>query len=228
MKTQRSLPLPATIGYFTAFVAVGLSASVLGPTLQGLAAQTGSPLGQISLVFTAVSLGYLIGSLGAGRLYDRVAGHPVVAGGLLVAAASFALIPSIPWLWLMVLAMLILGMATGSVDVGGNTLLVWIYGERVGPYMNSLHFFFGVGAFLSPIIIAQVLIWSGGIAWAYRLLAVLMLAILGPQSGCTSRFGGRVDGIHFPLESAAPSPDDAGRAVLPLCRRRGRLWRLDL
>jgi FHS family Na+ dependent glucose MFS transporter 1 len=165
----------ATIGYFATFVAIGLSASVLGPTLPGLAAQTGSQLSEISLVFTAASLGYMIGSLAGGRLYDRVAGHPVVAGGLLVAAVSLALVPSIPWLWLIVIAMLFLGMATGAVDVGGNTLLVWVYGERVGPYMNSLHFFFGLGAFLSPVIIAQVLIWSGGIAWAYRFLAVLML-----------------------------------------------------
>jgi FHS family Na+ dependent glucose MFS transporter 1 len=167
--------LRATIGYFAAFVAIGLSASVLGPTLPGLAEQTGTQLGQISLVFTAVSLGYLLGSLGGGRLYDRVAGHPVVAGGLVLAAASLALVPSIPWLWLIVVAMFFLGMATGAVDVGGNTLLVWVYGRRVGPYMNSLHFFFGVGAFLSPVIIAQVLIWSGGIAWAYRILGLLML-----------------------------------------------------
>jgi FHS family Na+ dependent glucose MFS transporter 1 len=175
MTSRVSSTRRSTIGYFATFVAIGLSASVVGPTLPSLAAQTGSQLAQISLVFTALSLGYLVGSLGGGRLYDRMAGHPVVAGGLVVAAASLALVPSIPWLWLMVVAMLFLGMATGAVDVGGNTLLVWLYGGRVGPYMNSLHFFFGVGAFLSPVIIAQVLTWSGGTGWAYRLLAVLML-----------------------------------------------------
>lgn len=175
VKSKRTPPTRATIGYFITFIAVGLSASVLGPTLPGLAAQTGSQLAQISLVFTAMSLGYLIGSLGGGRLYDSVAGHPVIASGLLLAAASLALIPSIPWLGVLVVIMLLLGIATGSVDVGGNTLLVWTYGQRVGPYMNALHFFFGVGAFLSPVVIAQVLIWSGGIAWAYRLLAVLTL-----------------------------------------------------
>jgi FHS family Na+ dependent glucose MFS transporter 1 len=162
-------------GYFIAFIAVGLSASVLGPTLPSLAAQTGSQLGTISVLFTAMALGYLLGSLVAGRLYDRVASHPVMAGALVLMAGSLALIPAIPWLWLMAGIVLLLGLATGAVDVGGNTLLVWVYGERVGPYMNTLHFFFGLGAFLSPLVVAQILVWSGGIAWAYRLLALLML-----------------------------------------------------
>jgi FHS family Na+ dependent glucose MFS transporter 1 len=162
-------------GYFLAFIAVGLSASVLGPTLPSLAAQTGSQMGTISVLFTAMSLGYLLGSLAAGRLYDLVASHPVMAGALILMAASLALMPSVPWLWLMATTVLLLGLATGAVDVGGNTLLVWVYGERVGPYMNTLHFFFGVGAFVSPLVVAQILAWSGGIAWAYRLLALLML-----------------------------------------------------
>jgi FHS family Na+ dependent glucose MFS transporter 1 len=162
-------------GYFVAFIAVGLAASILGPTLPGLAAQTGSQVGQVSLVFTAQALGYLIGSLGGGRLYDRVAGHLVMGGGLALMVTSLTVIPAIPWLWLMVGALLLLGMATGAVDVGGNTLLVWVYGQRVGPYMNALHFFFGVGALLSPLVVAQILIWSGGIAWAYWVLALSML-----------------------------------------------------
>ncbi len=59
--------------------------------------------------------------------------------------------------------------------MGGNTLLVWVHREKVGPFMNALHFFLGVGAFLSPIMIAQVVLLSGGIRGAYWALALLML-----------------------------------------------------
>jgi len=45
----------------------------------------------------------------------------------------------------------------------------------VGPYMNALHFFFGVGAFISPIIVAQAVLRSGDINAAYWALALLML-----------------------------------------------------
>jgi fucose permease len=63
------------------------------------------------------------------------------------------------------------------VDVGGNTLLVWVHREKVGPFMNGLHFFFGVGAFLSPIIVAQAMLRGGGILAAYWALGLLVLPI---------------------------------------------------
>jgi FHS family Na+ dependent glucose MFS transporter 1 len=207
MSTKALSPRLATVGYFAAFIALGLSASVVGPTLPALAAQTGSQMGQISLVFTAMSLGYLIGSLGAGRLYDGVAGNPVMASGLAWMAVSLASTPAIPWLWLMAGVMLLLGVATGAVDVGGNTLLVWVYGQRVGPYMNTLHFFFGLGAFLSPLVVAQILAWSGGIAWAYRVLALLML----PSALWLAR-------LPSPASPADPAPDSASSTPLPAQR----------
>jgi MFS family permease len=49
-----------------------MATAVLGPTLQGLAGNTGSTLAQISSLFLVSSFGYLLGSLAAGRAYDRV------------------------------------------------------------------------------------------------------------------------------------------------------------
>jgi FHS family Na+ dependent glucose MFS transporter 1 len=67
------------------------------------------------------------------------------------------------------------GMTEGSLDVGGNILLLWVHGTKVGPYINGLHFFFGVSAFISHIIVVQVVLVSGDIIWAYWLLALLTL-----------------------------------------------------
>jgi FHS family Na+ dependent glucose MFS transporter 1 len=44
--------------------------------------------------------------------------------------------------------------------------------------MNALHFFFGFGAFLSPIIIAQVVLLSGGIRVAYWTLGLLVVPVV--------------------------------------------------
>ena len=172
---ERSYQIPITIGYYAAFVALGLASASLGPTLPGLAELTQSRLAQISSLFAARSLGYLAGSLLGGRLYDRVPGHPVMAAGILVMAGMLALAPLVPWLWMLIAVILILGLAEGALDVGGNTLLVWVHRERVAPFMNGLHFFFGVGAFLSPLIIAQAMLGGGGIIRAYWMLAVLLL-----------------------------------------------------
>jgi FHS family Na+ dependent glucose MFS transporter 1 len=172
---SRTSPFAKATGYYLAFISLGLFGASMGPTLPGLAQHTGSRLSEISFLFTARSLGYLLGSLLGGRLYDRLPGHRVVAVVLLGMALMMALVPGVSLLWLLAAVLLALGLAEGGLDVGGNTLLVWVYRDRVSPFMNALHFFFGVGAFISPIVVAFAIQASGDIALAYWILAVLML-----------------------------------------------------
>lgn len=179
MQTPISRPfnrrILATTGYYIAFVSLGLVGASLGPTLPYLAEQTQSQLSQVSLLFTAFSLGYLLGSFQGGRFYDRMPGHRVMAVALLVMAAMLVLIPLVAWLWLLATVWLALGLACGALDVGGNTLVVWVHGQQVGPFMNGLHFVWGIGALLSPLIIAQVIGGGRDLTWAFWALAALML-----------------------------------------------------
>jgi FHS family Na+ dependent glucose MFS transporter 1 len=78
-KMARTWKLAATGLYSASFAALGLTFSILGPTLQTLADQTHSSLTNISLLFIARSIGSLAGSFGGGRLFDRFTGHKVVA-----------------------------------------------------------------------------------------------------------------------------------------------------
>jgi FHS family Na+ dependent glucose MFS transporter 1 len=154
-----------------------MAGAILGPTLPSLTQQTRSHLSEVSFLFTAVSVGYLSGSLLGGRLYDRVSGNPVMATGLLIMASMLALTPFLPQLWLLMLVIALLGTAQGTVDVGGNTLLVWVHGRSVGPYMNGLHFFWGLGALISPIIVGLVLQASGEVSWAFWIMALMTVPI---------------------------------------------------
>lgn len=176
-KTRPSLAWQRTAGYFAALVAMGLVMSSLGATLPALAANTGSGLDQISFLFTARSLGHLFSSLLLARLYDRVPGHILMAGALLLLVAGLVIIPLLDLLWLLTGLMALIGITLSLTDLGSNTLLVWQYGRDVGPYMNGLHFFFGLGAFLSPLIIAQTMHLDNGVNWSYWSLALLILPI---------------------------------------------------
>jgi FHS family Na+ dependent glucose MFS transporter 1 len=169
--------IPSTIGYFAAFVALGLAEATLGPTLRGLATNIGASLREISFVFVARSLGYLLGAFLGGQLYDRVSGHWVMAAMLVTVALTMALSPVMPALWLLIAVLLVLGIAQSTLDVGGNTLLVWVHRRQVGPYMNGLHFFFGVGAFLAPVVVAQAKSITGDITWAYWVLALFIFPV---------------------------------------------------
>ena len=175
---RRDSKLSKTVGYYAGFVILGLVAASLGPTLLSLSEQTDSQISQISYLFTARSLGYMLGSLYSGRLYDRLAGHHVLIGMLIVTAVMAFLVPLIPLLWLLNIVMLIMGGAEGGLDVGSNTLLIWLYRDKVGSYLNGLHFFFGVGAFVSPLIIAWSVLKSGDITLGYWILGLLVLPVV--------------------------------------------------
>jgi len=177
MDRSQPRPLVLSIGYFVGFVALGLAYAALGPTLADLAANVGTDLTRISYVLSARGLGYLVGSLVGGRLYDRRWGNPLMAGALLCAAVVMVAVPTIPVLWLLVSVVFVLGFFLGVVDLGGNTLLVWLHGEGVDPYMNALHFFFGIGAFLSPVVIAQAVSRTGDITPGYWVLAALLVPV---------------------------------------------------
>jgi len=172
-----SSPLAITAIYYSSFIGLGMSTSVIGPTLLDLAKQTQVSLSRISLIFTAVNLGYLLGALVIGRLYDRRAGHPMMAVALLLGGVLLALVPVIPQLALLLVVVLLLGGAQAGLDVGGNTLLVWLHRERVSPFMNGLHLFWGLGSALAPILIAQAFLITGGFRSGYWVISILLLPI---------------------------------------------------
>ncbi len=170
-------PSSLTAAYFAAFVALGLTVGSLGPTLPSLAKQTHVGLSAISYLFTARSMGYVLGSVQGGHLFDRRSGNPVMAVMLGLMAIMMALVPLVPYLWLLLVVMIILGAAESALDVGANTLLTWVHGNRVAPFMNAMHSFFGVGALVAPIVVAQTALFNYPATHSYFVLALLILPI---------------------------------------------------
>ncbi len=170
---ENKIALRSTFGYYLLFICLGLSTSLSGPTLPALAEHTHTELGRMGLLFLFGAAGFSIGTYLGGRIFDRVRGHPVLGLAQLSAALFLLLIPLAPWFWLLLMIVACKGLAEGVVNTGGNTLLVWTHRERVGPFMNGLHFFFGVGAFVGPLLIAQVAGSVGGYRWAYWLVAAI-------------------------------------------------------
>lgn len=157
---------------------------------------------EISYLFLGRIFGHMLGSLLGGRLYDRAPGHIILAAALFGLVVTMMLVPLIPRLLWLVAVLLVLGIAGGVIDVGANILLVWLHRANVGPYMNALHFTFGVGAFTGPIVIGQVLSRSGEMTWAYWTLALLiapsavwLLSLPSPavQAGAEAGPAGRIN-----------------------------------
>ena len=168
----------ATAIYSSTFAALGLTFSILGPVLPTLAEQTHSSLTQISLLFIARSVGSLVASVGGGRMFDRLPGNLMVAIAMALMIITGLLVPLIGSFWLLLFCLFLSGIAHGIMNVGGNVLLIWTHGKDVAPYMNALHFFFGVGTFFAPILVAQVVLVTGSMTWAFWLVALITLPLL--------------------------------------------------
>lgn len=177
MEVAASTKRRLTIAYFAAFIGLGLTTGALGPTLPALALQTNRPLSAISYSFTFRSLGYVVGSLGSGRLFDNERGNYAMGLLLLLAAMTVCFIPFAPNLILMLAIMLALGAFEAGMDVGANTLLVRVHQEQVAPYMSAMHSCFGVGALVAPIIVAQLTLASFRAIDSYFAIAVLLLPV---------------------------------------------------
>jgi MFS transporter, FHS family, Na+ dependent glucose transporter 1 len=173
----KNIKIIQTVAYFISFVALGLAMTSLGPTLLGLAKQTSVDLGAISYVLSFRSFGFLLGSLFSGKFYDRMRGNRVMGVMIVVMSALLALVPIIPALSILLGVILVLGIAEGAVGVGGNALLVWVHQNRVAPYMTALHFFYGAGCMLAPLIIKSTLPIQNTMAIPYFVLAGLMLPV---------------------------------------------------
>jgi MFS transporter, FHS family, Na+ dependent glucose transporter 1 len=167
----RNEAIRRTFGYYFLFICLGLDSAILGPTLPALASQTASRLGQMGLVFLVGAIGYTLGTILGGRVFDRLPGHPVLGIAQLCAAVLIFFIPLASSLWILLAILVCKGLAEGFVNTGANALLLWTHGQKVAPFMNGLHFFFGLGAFLSPFLVAQVVGVAGGYRFAYWALA---------------------------------------------------------
>ncbi len=176
--TSKSIqPLTLTAAYYLSFILLGLATAAEGPSLPTLSKHTSSPLEQIGLIFVLDSLGYLIGSLLGGRAYDRLPGHRFMAFCMLLILGAAVVFPIASALWILLLAAFIMGLGKGSLDVGCNTLLQWVHGDKVDPFMNGLHFSFGVGSFLSPILLAQIISITREIHWVFWTIALLSVPL---------------------------------------------------
>jgi FHS family Na+ dependent glucose MFS transporter 1 len=160
-------------GYFLLFICLGLDMAVVGPTLPALAAQTGSTLGAIGLIFFLSAGGGALGTLLGGGLFDRVPGRLVLGAAQFLSAALFFLVPHVPWYGFLLILFIVKGIAGGLVNTGANTFLLWTHGEKAGPFINALHFFFGLGSFLSPFLLGLLISAGGDYSDVYLLLAVI-------------------------------------------------------
>ncbi len=164
--------------YYSFSIYIGMSGAVFGPSLLKLVEQTNSTLGEISLIFPTRALSYMAGSWIAGFLFDKFRGHKLLTWILPFIAITLGLIPFLKSSIILIFVSMIMALATALVDVGCNSLLFRVPDIDIAPAMSGFHFFFGLGAFMAPLILAGSLKISNGIHWGYWGLGLFSILIL--------------------------------------------------
>jgi fucose permease len=155
------------------FLALGAVVASVGPALGELASRSGTDLGTIGSVFSALFLGGLLGELAAGPLGDRTGERVVLfIGALLMAAGTLGLAASRS-LWATLGLMFVAGLGEGTLVLGGNVWAGKAFDTHAVAALNLVNVFYGVGAFLGPLAASQFL----------RLGRTALLALWAPAAG---------------------------------------------
>lgn len=174
ISTKSSDKKPSIIYFlalFYSFLSMGLGSGLIGPTLLKFGEQTKSDFDQVVYILFMRSFGFLGGTLIGGALIDRFPsfGQSILAVSLCIMAATTLLMPFIYYLAPMIFMHLMWSLSAGIVDNLSQILTIRYYEKtNVNPYLQALHGAFGIGALISPLIIAPFLRKSSPVnQWHY-------------------------------------------------------------
>lgn len=140
------------VSYCGFFLLYGMSDEILGPTLIELSCLASKALKSMSWLFFSHDLGLLFGTLFGGIIVSSVDKNLAITICLLSNAACITILPILHRYVGMILFVLFYGVFLGIPDTLSNVMLVNVFGKEVAPYLQGVHFFYGFGAFLIPLI----------------------------------------------------------------------------
>lgn len=139
------------------FVTIGISQSILGPSLEAIGGDFGIPATTVSLAISVLFLGAALAILASSWLVRRFGYRPVLVGALATIALG-ALLMTVAHNWPLALAAAsLVGLGFGMQNVGSNLLIVRSFGVRSGPAVNLLSAMFGIGCILGPLLVGLLL-----------------------------------------------------------------------
>ncbi|NIK66711.1 MFS transporter [Paenibacillus sp. BK720] len=151
---------------YLAFISLGLPDSLLGTAWPVMRPELNAPLGAAGVLYMTIAAGTIVSSLASGTILTRFGtGRVTLVSCIMTAGALLGYATSPSLVWLLVCA-IPLGLGAGAVDAGLNNYVAAHYKAH---HMSWLHCFWGVGATLGPVIMAQFI---SNNAWRYGYLTV--------------------------------------------------------
>ena len=141
------------------FLCFGASMAIIGPTVLELGCLTGEDVGNMSWVFFAQTCSALAGAICSGVITDRfnINYNIFLAIVITIHAVALTILPFTRSLGSLLVLTSFHGLFGGFQDTATNLRMIIMHGQDVPPFLQTLFFFYGLGAFLSPIIAGNFL-----------------------------------------------------------------------
>ncbi len=183
--STRTQVILATAVCFFAFFLFGITDNLKGPTLPAMLAELNIDYGTGGNILFGEYVGFLVATLITGLLADRYGLKPIIllAGVLLAIGIAGYSSFSIPWL--MATSLFIAGLGFGAFELGPNAVIVNLYHEQKGLYLNLMAVMHGLGSMLAPLITSFLFglgsSWRGVFRWDLLIILIFILFSLLPK-----------------------------------------------
>ena len=167
-------PTLALVLSYVGFVSLGLPDTVLGAAWPAIRVDLGVPLQSAGAAVTVTTVGVVIASASSGWLRARLGTAAVLVLSTVLAAIALGIGARAPSWNVLLAGAFVAGLGGGAVDASLNYLVARRHSAR---HMNWLHACWGVGASLTPMLVAAIL--NRGLSWRrpYAILACVELAL---------------------------------------------------
>jgi fucose permease len=167
--------------FFASFIVLGITATLLGPTLDNLTRQFNIPLENGGLFITLFSTGVTIALIAFGWLFESGRFQPrfilslgplmiALGGGLLVITNS-ALVAFV--------AVFVFGLGFGGLLIGPNITVSAMFAGSASGRLNALNAFFGIGAILGPQVVNVAFVLDDyRLAYLFTALAAILIIMI--------------------------------------------------
>ncbi|XP_031550186.1 sodium-dependent glucose transporter 1-like [Actinia tenebrosa] len=137
---------------FLSFLGMGISNTLYGTAILDLAFHASTKLPYMSFVFTARSIGYLVGSIAGGWTYDKYDRYLVLGCSCLGCALATTVFPLVGSLYAFISIASAMTICTSFLNTAGNAICFVLWPENFQPYLQFLHFTFALGSCLAPLL----------------------------------------------------------------------------
>lgn len=158
---------------YLSFIALGLPDGAFGVAWPSIRYEMQLPLAQAGIIMIIHSIFYSLSSSQLGRIANKLKLEHIDLLGLILMGLGLFGFSTSPNFIVMATAVAVTGCGMGMVDSSLNSYIAKNFSAR---HMNWLHCFWGLGAAVSPIIMAQMILfadWRTG----YAVLAAVQIGV---------------------------------------------------